>query len=163
MKFQSIVKLQWLNAAAKINASRGNFKEKLEKIYPARQHRERWNNSKQQESNTAYVVVSVFVCLWMCCLCTYLTHTRETNTDRMTGQDVKRKLSFSSCTVAVGLRRLWASLSIITAHDPSVHRATWPESPGQAPMVFLHMPDLSIRDTALSKEIHCIHEQQAEA
>lgn len=73
------------------------------------------------------------LCVWMCCLCTSLTNTRETNTDRMTGQDVKRKSSLCSCAVAVGLRRLWASLSIITAHDPSVHRATWPESPDQAP------------------------------
>lgn len=94
----------------------------------------------------------------MCCSCTSLTNTRQTNTDRMTGQDVKP--SFCSCAVAVGLRRVWASLSIITAHDPSVHRATWPQSTDQAPTVFLHMPDLSLRDTALSKKIHCSHEQQ---
>lgn len=40
------------------------------------------------------------------CLYVFAVHS-ETNTDRMTGQDVKTKLYFCSCAVAVGLRRLW--------------------------------------------------------
>lgn len=111
---------------------------------------------QQRVSKFAFLLV----CVWMCCWRTSLTTTKETNTDRMTGQDVKRKSSFCSCAMAVGLGRLWASLSVITAHDPSVHQATWPESPDQAPRVLLHMPDLSLRDTALSKGIHCVHVQQ---
>lgn len=63
MKLQSRVQLQWLNAAAKINASRENFKEKLKQIYPARRHRQRWNNSKQQK-------VTLLTCLYLC-LCAY--------------------------------------------------------------------------------------------
>lgn len=54
-----------------------------------------------------------------------------------------------------------ASLSIVIARDLSVCWAAWPDSPDRAPTVSLHMPELSLRDTALSEGIHCTHEKQA--
>lgn len=71
-----------------------------------------------------------------------------------------RKLSFCSWAMTVSCRQPRASLSISIAHDPSVCWATWPDSPDRAPTVCLHMPELSLRDTALSEGIHCTHEKQ---
>lgn len=71
-----------------------------------------------------------------------------------------RKLSFFSCAMTVSCRQPWASLPIIIAHDPSACWTTWPDSPDRAPTVSLHMPELSLRDTALSEGIRYTHEKQ---
>lgn len=41
-----------------------------------------------------------------------------------------------------------------------VGRGPSPDSPDYAPWLCLHMPGLSLRDTVLSEEIHCMHEHQ---
>lgn len=41
-----------------------------------------------------------------------------------------------------------------------VGRGTSPDSPDHPPRLCLHMPGLSLRDTVLSEEIHCMHEHQ---
>lgn len=63
---------------------------------------------------------------------------------------------------------LWQSASgisepawpLLLHMTPQCIGATSPDNPDQAPTVLPHMPGLSLRDTALSKEIHCMHEQQ---
>lgn len=85
--------------------------------------------------------------------------TKEESIYRERERENGRKLSFCSY-VTVSCRQPQASLSIVIAHDLSVCWATWPDSPDRAPTVSLHMPELSLRDTALSEGIHCTHEKQ---
>lgn len=63
---------------------------------------QRQKEEQRKESNTGCSFLSVFVCPNMCGLCSHQTNRRDTNTDRMTDQDVERKSSFCSCAVASG-------------------------------------------------------------